>query len=217
MSHFGRNSRAQRVEILQTDFGNTGGAYRLAMLSADLTVVAAATSTAGHIAAFRNASTTLTTVVDAIRVKLWTTVLPTALQQISLGLVMARAYTVAHTGGAAATVTTNNGKLRTSHATLADIGLLCGTTGALTAGTHTLDAQNFANSGIYVMAAGAAAHSATPLELTYAPAPGVGKIILAKNEGIVVVNNILMGTAGKYNISVEVDFHVVDLKSSYQQ
>lgn len=209
-SRYARNSKAARVVIAQQDFGNLGGSYRLAMVSTELTLVAAKTATAGHVAAFRNSSATLGVVVDAFRVKWWPTVLPTALQEFGLGLFMARSYTAAHTGGAAATITTNNGKKRTSYPTLADIELRCGTTGALTAGTHTLDAQAFEQAGCYVMAANAAAHMSTGFECSFAPPPGVGGIYLAQNEGIVVTNSILMGAAAKANISVMVDFHVVE-------
>ncbi len=217
MSRYGRNSKAERVEIMQTDFGSTGGAYRLNMMSTELTLVAAQTATLGHIGSFRNASSTLSVVVDAISCKFWFTVLPTVLQEFGLGLFMARSYTASHTGGAAATITTNNGKLRTSYPTLADISMRMGTTGALTAGTHTLDAQSFASSGTYCMAANAAAHQSVGFELNYAPGPGVGKILLAQNEGFVLTNSILGGTAAKWNVSMAVDFHVVDLDSTFEQ
>lgn len=216
MSRYGRTSKAERVEIMETDFGSTGGAYVLNMVSTELTLVAAKTATAGHIAAFRNSSSTLVVQVDKIRVKFWMTVLPTALQEFGIGMFMARSYTAAHTGGAAATITTNNGKKRTSHPTLAGVELRCGTTGALTAGTHTLDAQAFANGGTYCMAAASGGFS-HPLELMFDPHPGDGKILLAQDEGFIVTNSILMGTAAKANISVAVDFHVIDLDTTFAQ
>jgi hypothetical protein len=55
------------------------------------------------------------------------------------------------------------------------------------------------------------------MEVDYQPQPGVGGILLAQNEGIIVTNSILMGTAAKANISVSVDFHVVDLDSTFAQ
>lgn len=216
MARSGRNSKALRTEIVETDFGSTGGAYRLAMLSTELTGVAAKTASAGHVAAFRNASSTLEVQIDAIEVKAWMTVMPTALQEVGLQLFMFRGTTPNYTGGAAATITTNNGKKRTSHPTLADIELRCGTTGALTVpATLTLDAQCFAAGGMYVMAANAAAHQHGGFEVTYKPAPGVGKILLAQNEGFIVANSVALGTALKMNISVAVDFHVLDTNSTY--
>lgn len=215
-SRYGRNSKAERVEICQTDFGGTGGAYRLAMCSGVMTSVAAVTATAGHVAAFRNSSTTLAVLVNRVRAKLWTTANPTVLQQLGLSLTMARAYTASHTGGTAATITTNNGKKRTSHPTLADIDLRIGDTAALTAGTHTLDAQPFATQGGYVMIAANTA-AGERLECSYLPEPGMGPIVLAQDEGFIVGNLVLQANSLAFRVSLEVDFHVVDLASTFQQ
>jgi len=53
---------------------------------------------------------------------------------------VARAFTVQDTGGAAVTLTTNNAKLRTSHATCSAL-IQASATATLTAGTRTLDAN----------------------------------------------------------------------------
>lgn len=217
-SRYGRQNKAAKVEIMQADFGSLGGGYSLGMVSTELTGVAAKTASAGHIANFRNASSTLLVIVDAIRVKFWMTVLPTALQEFGVGLWMSRGQTANYTGGAAATITTNNGKLRTSYPTLADIELRMGTTGALTVpATITLDAQAFRQAGTYVMAANAAAHQHGGFECNYEPHPQVGKIVLAQDEGIVLTNSILGGAAAKWNVSMAVDFHVVDSDTTFVQ
>ena len=216
MSRYGRNSKAERVEIMQTDFGATGGAYTAALKSGLLTVIAAQTATAGHMAAFRNGSTTLAVVIDRIRAGWVTTTGFTAAQVVGMQLFMARGYTAAHTGGTAATITTNNAKKRTSHPTLADIDFRIGTTTALTAGTHTLDAQPFRSAGAQELADGAAVVKKS-FELLYEPAPGVGGILLAQNEGFVLTNTVLGGTAGVWNVHVELDFHVIDLDTTFAQ
>jgi hypothetical protein len=215
-SRFGINSKAQRVEIVQTDYNTLGGAYRLAMCSGVMTSVAAVTSSAGHVGAFRNSSTTLGVLVNRIRAKLWTTANPSVLQQLGLSLTMARAYTASHSGGTAATITTNNGKKRTSHATLAGIDLRISDTTALTAGTHTLDAQPFSSQGGYIMVAATTAPGTT-LECSYLPEPGMGPIVLAQDEGFIVGNLVAQANSLAFRVSLEVDFHVVDLTKCFVQ
>lgn len=216
MARSGRNNKAQRVQILETDYGSTGGSYSMAMKSGLLTLIAAKTDTAGHMAAFRNGSATLEVIVDRIRAKWVTTTGFTSAQVIGMQLFMARSYTAAHTGGTAATITTNNGKKRTAHPTLADIDMRIGDTAALTAGTHTLDAQPFRSDGTQELADGAGVIKKS-FELLFEPAPGTGGILLAQNEGFVLTNTVLGGAAGVWNVHLEVDFHVVDVNSTFVQ
>lgn len=210
MTRFGRNSNAERIEIMGADISRSvGGQYRLSLKSGLLTLIAAETSTAGHIAAFRNIGAN-PVVVDRIAARWWTTTGFTAAQEVGLGLVMARSYTASHTGGTAATITTGNGKKNVDHLALTGlIDFRMGTTTALTAGTHTLDAQNFAEAGTQELADGASVVKKT-FELIYEPPINGGKLVLAQNEGFVLRNAILGGTAGVWRVSLGVDFQIID-------
>jgi hypothetical protein len=210
MTRYGRNSNAERVELMGADISRSvGGQYRLNLKSGLLTLIAAQTSSAGHVAAFRNIGAS-PIVVDRIAARWWTTTGFTSAQEVGMGLVMARSYTASHTGGTAATIAADNGKKNAAHLLLTGlIDFRMGTTTALTAGTHTLDSQNFADAGIQELAASAT----VPLksfDLIYEPPVNGGKLVLAQNEGFVLANHILGGTAGVWRVSLGVDFQVVD-------
>ncbi len=209
-SRYGVNNKAERVHLVGNDFSNaSGGSYRLGLKSGLLTLIAAQTSTAGHMAAFRFSSSTKKCLVNRIYCRWWTTTGFTSAQEIGMGLVMARSYTASHTGGTAATITTGNGKKNTDYLTLSDIDFRIGDTAALTAGTHTLDAQNFADNGSQELADGASVVKKT-FELEYNPPVGAGPIVLSQNEGFVLRNHILGGAAGVWRVSIGVDFDIVN-------
>jgi hypothetical protein len=216
-SRFGKNSKAQRMQMFGNDISrSSGGQYVLSATSGLLTGVAAQTSSAGHVAAFRNGSSSLAVVVNRIHARWWTTTGATSAQEIGLGLIMARSYTAAHTGGTAATLTTNNGKKHASHATIStDLDFRIGDTGALTAGTHTFDAQNFIDAGSQELADGASVVKKA-FEINYAPADG-RQLVLSQNEGIVLRNRIAMGTALVARVSMMIEFELVDAEDAYLQ
>ena len=216
-SRFGKNSKAQRVQQFGNDISrSSGGQYVISATSGLLTLVAAQTSTAGHVAAFRNGSATLKAVINRIQCKWWTTTGFTAAQEVGMGLIMARSYTAAHTGGTAATLTTNNGKKNVDHLTIpTDFDFRIGDTGALTAGTHTLDAQNFAEAGSQELADGASVVKKA-FELNYEPAAG-RQLVLGQNEGIILRNRILGGAAGVWRNAMLVEFELVDATDAFLQ
>jgi hypothetical protein len=98
--------------------------------------------------------------------------------------VPARAWTADGSGGTAATLTTNNGKLRTSHPTTVLGAARIASTAALTAGTKTLDAQGLVSAGGSVTAT-----AGTPLLPPTALIQPYGfffPLVLAQNEGFVI-------------------------------
>jgi len=98
---------------------------------------------------------------------------------------IARSFTVAGTGGATATLTGNNQKLRTSMGTSLVNEIRIATTAALTTGTKTLDGQGIggiigsttATAGAVLIPPGYLFDSNTML---------VQPVVLAQNEGVVV-------------------------------
>lgn len=118
----------------------TGGAYRLSMVSG---TIAASLGANSELFQFRYVTAaSRVCLVHGISVSAAMNVAASAAALLSLKATVARSWSAAGTGGTRATLTTNNQKLRTSHATseVNDIGMA--TTGALTAGTKTLDSQD---------------------------------------------------------------------------
>jgi hypothetical protein len=131
----------------------------------------------------------------------------TAAQQVSYGAYVARSFSAVDSGGTAATLTGNNNKLRTSMSTTqisATGDMRISTTGALTAGTRTLDSQAFAVASAWVPTA----LVAQPIQqvILYENFAGDQPLVLATQEGIVINNLILMGAAGVLSIGVTIEW-----------
>jgi len=103
----------------------------------------------------------------------------------NLEVLIARAWTVAGSGGTAISLTTNNQKLRSSMGTSLVNDMRVASTAALTAGTKTLDAQPIGS-----LTSSVTATAGTPLwppaHLYEINENDGHPIILAANEGIVV-------------------------------
>jgi hypothetical protein len=97
----------------------------------------------------------------------------------------ARAYTASPTGGTAATLTGNNGKLRTSFATTGMGDIRIGSTTNLTAGTATLDTDPIGGVtvGVPAVAGQAIVGSVSLFDPKNA---GDYALVLANNEGFVI-------------------------------
>jgi hypothetical protein len=117
-----------------------GGAFRLSMQSGTMAAALAANS---EIFQFRYVTgAARVCLVHGISISAGMNVAATAAALLALRATVARAWTVAGSTGTRATLTGNNQKLHTGHATseVNDAGI--STTAALTAGTKTLDAQD---------------------------------------------------------------------------
>lgn len=118
----------------------SGGAFRLSMQSGTMAVSLAANS---EIFQFRYVTAaSRVCLVHGISISAGSNVAAATAVLAAIRATIARAWTVAGTGGTRATLTGNLQKLRTSHTTseVNDAGI--STTGALTAGTKTLDTQD---------------------------------------------------------------------------
>jgi hypothetical protein len=125
--------------------------------------------------------------------------------QMIFDLITARSFTVSDTGGNAYTLTTNNGKKRTSMGStlIASGDLRIATTGTLTAGTRTLD--NIAQ-GEIMQAASAVANTSFIQNvdfIDFAQGADNHPIILAQNEGLVIQATV--PATGTWAFSVSVD------------
>jgi hypothetical protein len=117
-----------------------GGGYRISMPSG---VIGAGLASNSELFQFRyTTAASRVCLVHGVNVSACMSLAATAAALLSLRMCVARAWTVNGSGGTRSTLTGNNNKLATSHNTseVNDIGVA--TTGALTAGTKTLDAQD---------------------------------------------------------------------------
>lgn len=180
------------------DIGSVGSRNMTTTISGALTTIAAKTASAGHLYAFRNATSTATKLIALHRLKLRfrPTVAATVAQEIGFSVWRATAYTAQATGGADVTLTTPQAKLRVSLPVTEAAIHFANSTGALTAGTYTLDSLPILQQHDWNLASGAA----VPFPLIDIDHDfGEQPLILAQNEGFIVANDILMANslAGK--------------------
>lgn len=193
-----------------------GGAYRLSMTSGTIAAALAANS---ELFQFRFVTAAARVcLVFGITVSAAMIVAPavgTTPVNMQLRATIARAWTAAGTGGTRATLTTNNQKLRTAHQTseVNDIGMA--TTGALTAGTKTLDAQDIGGTtgGVYFdLAAGDTSAILIPqTNLLGEFTGGLGfPLVLANQEGFVIRSGLVMPATLTWNLVANVLWSEVD-------
>jgi len=182
----GTTFRALRVTARPVNYGSLG-MYRAGAVSGTM---AAALGANSEMFQWRWSDATNLGLVYKISVSAGANVAATAAALISFVATIARAWTVAGSGGTRLTLTGNNAKLRTSMGTslVNDAGI--STTAALTAGTKTLDSTNV---GAWASGIGTGAIT-TALDLGFcqdirlfdADGEGMHPIVCAQNEGYVV-------------------------------
>lgn len=183
------------------------GTYSVSLFTGAYTVAAANTPMFSMRFVAGAAGLAQIAMIQRIAITIVPTVAFTAAQQVSYGAYVARSFSAVDSGGAAATLTGNNNKLRTSMSTtqLAATGdMRISTTGTLTAGTRTLDSQAFAVASAWVPTA----LVAQPIQqvILYENFAGDQPLVLATQEGIVINNLILMGAAGVLSIGVTIEW-----------
>lgn len=193
-----------------------GTRYRAGASTGLLAGVAAASATAGHIFAFRWGSATNYALIHRVRAK-WVTVLGfTAAQEVGLDMILATGYSANHASGTVSTLTGVNLKKRQSFAASGVTDIRTSTTSALTAGTHTLNAQASAFGGYSELAAAATvAKGQFTLDFDGHVDFGGGPLELAQNEGFIIRNLITMGAGGTARVYIEVDWTEVGLGAGY--
>lgn len=196
-----------------------GGQHRLVVSSGAVTVIAARTATAGHIFAWRWSNTTANRCfLRYVGAKFTLTTAYTTAQETGVDMIMARAYTASHTGATAVdngSTVANTGKLMTAFRTpLVGVAGLCrvADTGALTAGTQTLDANPIGILSDWSGAIGDTVPRSTSgigsqYGTLYDARDEQSPIVLAQDEGFVLRNLILMGAVGvgRWDFCVEWD------------
>lgn len=182
----GTTFRALRITPRPIDYGALGF-YRIALTSGTMAAALAANS---ELFQLRWPDATRFACIFRIAISAGANVAATAAGLVAFRATIARGWSAAGTGGTRATMTGNNQKLRTSMGTslVNDIGV--STTGALTAGTKTLDVQDIGTVATGI-GTGAITTSATlpiiPLsELLNVDSSNDHPIVCAQNEGCVI-------------------------------
>ena len=179
-----RATRALRITHRPTDYGTLGAYSAIAQTG----VMAAGLAANAEILQIRWTDATRLAAVTDLRCAGAGSIIGFAAGVTEFEAIIARSWTVAGTGGATATLTTNNNKLRTSMGTSLMSEIRVATTAALGAGTKTLDTQGFANVMSSVTAT-AGAVMMPPDDFFHAD-PNDHPVILATNEGISVTATV---------------------------
>lgn len=185
---------AARVSPRPVELG-TGGAFRSVFATGALTGAGASTP----VMSFRWTSATLNALLMRMQATIETTTAFTTAQFLEFAPYIARSFTANDSGGNAVTAP----KKRTSLAATAVGDFRVASTGALTAGTRTLDAQPVGYLAAYSAAAGFTLGKNTLFDIAIEEQY---PIVLAQNEGLVVNNVIALGAAGVLKIIFELEW-----------
>jgi hypothetical protein len=191
----------------------SGGAYRISMVSGTIAAALAANS---ELFQFRYVTgAARVALVHGISVSAAMNVAASAAALLSLRATIARGWTVAGSAGTRATLTGNNQKLRTAHATseVNDIGMA--TTGALTAGTKTLDTQDIGGVSYSALTGAITVDTQGVLvpktNLLGDFSGGMAfPLVLANQEGFVVRSGIIGPAGMTWALTVDVAWSEVD-------
>lgn len=181
------------------------GHYRMCATSGVLTGVAAGTATAGILFAVR-APATNTMVVQRIKVKLWTIVQPTATLETWLKIIQLSGYSASITGGTTISLASPQFKKMSGYPDTTIQSASIATTAGLTAGTHTMNTNEFCSEGRTESAA-AEATSPNLNEMEFlGNETGEHGMVFVGNQGFVVRNEILWSAAQTGRMSVTLDW-----------
>ena len=210
------NSGRRRADETVGPVKTLHGEYRMACMSGALTVVAAHTSTAGHLFVMRvPTSETKKAVIRYVNCQMSTvTALGTA-QAMGLALHVHRGATATYTAGTAIDMftVTNSQKVRADQATtmfVVDNVRIATTTGITVPATQVIDAHPISQK---MFAPATTLGAVSNLTLFDARDDGTSTVrsglVLAAQEVLVIKNVILMGATGVFNLTVEVEWDEV--------
>jgi hypothetical protein len=166
------------------DYG-TGGCFQMACKSASM---AAGLASASPIFSFRNSSATMNLILRRLRMNAWSLGTGFTAGLATFDLFVARSFTLSDSGSSPISTASRNGALRGSAMASSIIGdLRVASTGTLTAGTRTLDANP-----IETWSVAAPSGTNTPFANNSMPVVLFERLadehplVLAQNEGFVV-------------------------------
>jgi hypothetical protein len=170
--------------------------YEQLFTSGAVTTIAAGTASAGHLMAWRWTDANKVARLRSLELEFLLTTAFTAAQEVAFDLFLLRGYVAAHSAGSAMSFASQSGAKRSAYANSLMTGQVCGA-GALTAGTHTLDTNALAASGMWAGAVGALLQKTFDFMQVEPRGGGDPRgIFLQQNMGLLVRNAILMGATG---------------------
>jgi len=186
--------RAARVSLRPAE---VIGYYSVSGASGALTGVAAN----GPVFSFRNTGSNLI-LVRRLSIRFVTTTAFTAAQGLDYQLLRANSFTASDTGGTAL-YTAGQNKHRNSFTNITSApDIRISSTGALTAGTRTLETAGMGIAGGSSTGVGTSMLTEDLLGYDSGDYP----LVLAQNEGFVITNGIAMGAAGVIRLQVSVEY-----------
>jgi len=203
---------AARVSVRPFDHllaGVTGGHFRLAARSGVLT--GAGIIADAPLFSMRWGSASMLFVLHYLEAYLLPTAVFTAAQELGIGAVLASGFTAADSAGTAITLSTSNRVRRNMGQSLISDARI-GSTTLLTAGTRTLDGNDFAAGSGIVNVKNVAAGTEyinpgggePPYGFRYQPRVTEGEhpIVLTANEGLIIRNKVAFPAAGNATLIV---------------
>ena len=189
------------------------GAYSMSMVSGNLTVIAAgSTSVPVSVFSMRWAPpvSTRLCMIRRFEIGFNTITAFSAAQSLQYNVVVARNFSVNQSGGTIASFAqTNTGKLRTSMPTSGFAGggsINMATTTALAGTSFTVDSQYLAS----INGTSTTIGTSIPMTPVFQQQTGDYPLILANNEGIIISNGQVMGATGVGNLIVNIEWFELD-------
>lgn len=200
----GTTFRALRVTNRPINYGSLGY-YRVGALSGTIAAALAANS---EVFQWRWSDGTNLGLVYKVQISAGANVAASAAAITGFRMTAARSWSAAGSGGTRLTMTGNNAKLRTSMGTslVNDVGI--SSTGALTAGTKTLDATDLGAvsigilTGAITVAVNGNILNAGDGILFDADGEGFHPLVCAQNEGFVVRSGVIFPAAMTWQLGV---------------
>jgi hypothetical protein len=175
----------------------SNGAYRKSLISG---IMAAGLAANAEIWQFRWSDATRLGIVHKVILAGSATAFTAGFGKVDL--LPARAFTASGTGGTTGTLTGNNGKVRTSHATTLVGDIRCATTAILGLGTKTLDTDPIGQYTFTVGVAVSAQYATQVFLCDNDAAHGQWPFVLAQNEGLAM--RATMPATGTWQFGVTV-------------
>lgn len=195
------NTRAQRVTIRPQDVGALGS-YEISEASGTMAAGLAANS---PIFSFRWSSAAGLAVVKSVYMSAGNAGTAFAAGVATFKCIAARSFTVSDSGGTALTLTGNNGKMRTSHATTLLGDARIASTATLTAGTRSLDSTAIGTLLAPVSTAASTTLISPGTNLFDSGDSNAYPLILAQNEGFVITATVPATGTWAFAVNVEWD------------
>lgn len=181
--------------------GVSGGMFARASKSGSMAAGLAANA---PVYAFQWPSSTLLAAVRRVKIGAFTLGTGFTAGLATFDMFVARAFTAQDTGGAAVGPSGNNAKLRTSmNASAAKIQIA--TTGALTAGTRTLDDETIETRNMAAPASAFTSFLSQPPFILFEKLQGEHPLLLAQNEGFEIQATVPATGVWQFAVTVEWD------------